>query len=183
MNAQQETWAGSFGDAYTERNRVNWVARIPFWTHILAKTGADSAFELGANVGWNLLAIRTVKPIPVTGCDVNVEAVMQARNLGLAVHQGHYAWTAHLVFTAGVLIHLATEELEHTMRQIVGASMRWVLAIEYAAEQEEEIEYRGQKGLLWKRPYGELYERMGLKLVETGEAQGFDRCHYWLLEP
>ena len=50
---------------------------------------------------------------------------------------------------------------------------------------ETEIEYRGQKGLLWKRPYGDLYKRMGLTLIETAKLQmdvGFDNCRYWLMQ-
>jgi hypothetical protein len=43
------------------------------------------------------------------------------------------------------------------------------------------IEYRGEKDRLWKRPYGKLYEAMGLTLVKAGPAEGFDRCDFWLL--
>jgi hypothetical protein len=54
--------------------------------------------------------------------------------------------------------------------------------VEYDAEAETEIHYQGHDGLLWKRPYGRLYEGLGLSVVETGVAQGFDRCQYWLME-
>ena len=53
---------------------------------------------------------------------------------------------------------------------------------EYAAETETEVEYRGHKGKLWKRPYGALYEALGLTLRDHGPAEGFDACEFWLLE-
>jgi hypothetical protein len=89
---------------------------------------------------------------------------------------------AELVFTAGVLIHVPPAGLDAFMRAIVAASSQYVLAIEYAADVETEIEYRGQMGMLWKRPFGKLYQDLGLTLIETGEAVGFDRCDYWLFQ-
>jgi hypothetical protein len=87
-----------------------------------------------------------------------------------------------LVFTSGVLIHVAPNDLPAFMKAIVHASADYVLAIEYAADKEEEIPYRGQHRALWKRPYGKLYEQMGLTLALQGDAgAGFDRCQFWLL--
>ena len=83
-----------------------------------------------------------------------------------------------------MLIHIPPEELGKAMNKLIRMSSDWVLAIEYEADQEEEIVYRGKKGLLWKRPYGELYQEMGLTMVETGKLQqdvGFDNCRYWLM--
>jgi len=188
-----EAWTGSFGGAYADRNKVDWRARIPFWTHILDITGARSCFELGCNAGWNLSAIRKADPdVAAWGCDINEKALDQASAAGLAAFNANdkeerkfYPDTAELTFTAGVLIHIATQELKEVMQKLIDMSSNYVLAIEYESEVETEIEYRGQKGLLWKRPYGELYERMGLKLVKTGRLQqdvAFDDCRYWLMQ-
>ena len=194
MNTQSEAWEGEFGNAYTARNRVDWQKRVPFWSDILYRTGARSILEVGCNAGWNLTAIRRAAPWarPI-GIDINPRAIMKACTAG------HDAWLDtignradinadcyELVFTAGVLIHVPPQELEQTMRDIVRASNRWVLAIEYGAEREEEILYRGRPGLLWKRPFGELYQAMGLKPVWVpyvlGPDQGFDNCTVYLLE-
>lgn len=90
--------------------------------------------------------------------------------------------TYDLVFTAGVLIHVAPDNLPKLMNEIVAASSRYVLAIEYASETEEMVEYRGVKDRLWKRNYGALYEGLGLKLLHTGDATGWERTTYLLLE-
>jgi hypothetical protein len=84
--------------------------------------------------------------------------------------------------TSGVLIHVAPDALEVTMRAIIDVSARYVLAIEYDSDEEEEVDYRGHKGKLWKRPFGRLYQALGLRLLSYGEAGGFEKCTYWLLD-
>lgn len=189
MSDCAQFWAGEFGDAYTRRNRVDWLARIPFWSYILNKTQARSVFEFGCNAGWNLSAIQRVDALTrVYGIDANLGAILQARSAGLSdavccatLTPGWCASAYDLTFTAGVLIHLPADELAQAMRDLVVMSSDWVLAVEYAADTETEVEYRGHAGRLWKRPYGRLYQDMGLELVQTGEAKGFDQCQFWLM--
>ncbi len=189
MNAQQSWWEGSGGDQYTARNRVDWRARIPFWKSILDKTGARSVYEFGCNAGYNLSAIKRAYPdVDVGGADINESAIRQARNCGLNVWLTEDDATAmppllaELTLTAGVLIHIPPDNLKRTMQTLIDKSCYYVLAVEYASQKEEMIEYRGEKNLLWKRPYGELYKALGLELVGQGDAgPGFDRCTYFLL--
>jgi len=183
-------WSSDFGNDYLRRNRVDWRKRIPIWQHFIEMTGARSIFELGCNAGWNLSAIKRACPdIQVWGADVNDKALAQAEGCGLEVFNVHTDkfehYTAELTFTSGVLIHIPPEELGKAMNKLIRISSDWVLAIEYEADQEEEIVYRGKTGLLWKRPYGEMYREMGLAMVETGKLQedvGFDNCRYWLMQ-
>lgn len=187
MSETTDFWSGDFGDQYVKRNRFDWRKRYPFWGKIIDKTGARSVHEVGCNVGYNLTAIRYVDDIiKVRGEDVNDTALHIAESAGLHVHPAGLQFTAtmELVFTSGVLIHIAPQDLKAFMQRIVEISCDYVLAIEYEAEQEEEVIYRGHAGKLWKRPYGRLYEELGLALVETGilgENDGFDKCRYWLL--
>ena len=189
-----EAWSGEFGNEYTKRNRVDWRKRIPFWKHIIDVTGARSAFELGCNAGWNLSAIQRVDPMVSSwGVDINPTAIEQAKAAGLDAYcfgasqmspKEPFSFS-ELTFTAGVLIHIPPEELNEVMQRLALMSCDYVLAIEYDAEEVTEIEYRGQSGLLWMRPYGDLYEDLGLTLVETNKVQmdvGFDNCRYWLLQ-
>ena len=180
-------WEGPFGDAYTARNRVDWRARLPFWGRIVRATAARVALEVGCNAGWNLLCLRELG-VRGSGVEVNAEAAKEARGHGFFVWEADAAVcylladAADLVFTAGVLIHIPPADLDRAMRSIAHASRRWVLAVEYDAEEEVEVEYRGQRGALWKRPFGRLYQALGLRLVEEGDAEGFDRCRFWLME-
>lgn len=190
----EEFWRGEFGRSYTERNRVDWERRKPFWRFIIDKTDLRSALEVGCNVGWNLRSLSSqllTSPRPTLfGIDINEDAVEQAKEAGLSVGcmsalDLRETPMFDLVFTVGVLIHIPTSQLHEVMTKIVRTSRRYVLAVEYADEKEVEIEYRGHSGKLWCRPFGKMYEDMGLKMVETGfldKDQGFDQCTYWLLE-
>jgi pseudaminic acid biosynthesis-associated methylase len=187
MTETEEFWAGEFGDEYTKRNRVDWRARIPFWKEVIDITGARSVLEFGCNAGWNLSAIkRTYPDVYLEGVDVNPNALQQAANAGLNVGSGFspdiLGCGRELVFTSGVLIHIAPENLQKTMQDLVKVSSDYVLAVEYEAEEEEEVEYRGHAGKLWKRPYRQMYESLGLKHVTTWyHPEGFDNCVAWLM--
>lgn len=192
MNAQEHFWRGEFGDEYSKRCRVAWEERIPFWRSIMEVTRARSVLDVGCNAGWNQRAIREVDAtIRTVGIDVNDDALHEARAAGLNV-VAQKAREAHgvtlglhekfdLVCTSGVLIHVGPEELRETMESIIAASKRWVLAVEYDSEKEEEVIYRGHSDRLWKRPFGKMYEERGLSTVAVSDPAGFDRCRAWLL--
>ena len=184
-----ELWAGEFGNSYTKRNQVDWRIRMPFWKMIIDLTGARSVFEMGANAGWNLSAIRRQFPdVVVVGNDINPRAAGQAQAAGLHVVNKLDFSTAipgkyELCFTAGVLIHIEPENVIEVMQALIEKSSRYVMAVEYPAAVEEQVFYRGHSDKLWKRPYGSMYIDMGLKVVSAGDAGvGFDACHYWLME-
>lgn len=191
-SVQEAWWAGSWGTEYTARNRVDWRARRSFWELIIGETGAKSILEVGCNAGWNLRALREADhTLKLRGVDLNADAIGEAVEAGFDVHRASgrdvgTVWPkeADLVFTAGCLIHVAPAELSPTMSSIIKASKRFVLAVEYAAETEEEIDYRGNAERLWKRPYGEMYQAMGLDIVlsqHLAPGDGFDNCTAWLL--
>ena len=189
--AQEQFWRGGFGDDYVRRcGIVNWRARVPFWRQIIDITKPRSILEVGCNAGLNLRAIRHVAPeVNLCGCDINQTALEAAADDGHVVAEasifdlGNAWWEKFdLVFTSGVLIHVASEDIERAMRCIIAASKRYVLAVEYADEKEVEVSYRGHSERLWRRPFGAMYQSMGLKLVAEGDAEGFDRCKFWIME-
>ena len=186
-----DLWSGSFGDEYLARNRVLWQARVPFWESAIQFTEAKSVFEFGCNAGWNLRAIQAVsQDIELHGVDINASAVEEARQAGFEVQRVHEQGivglyepgSMDLTFTAGVLIHVAPADLERTMRSLIELSGRYVMAIEYHSDDEQEVEYRGHSGALWKRDYGKLYQDLGLTLLAVvPNAEGFDDCTAYLL--
>jgi len=185
-----EFWKGDFGESYTARNRVDWRRRIPFWRDVMELTGARSVFEFGCNSGWNLSAIkRSYHDVQTYGVDVNDVALQQAELAGHSVDRAgdgpvleHEHNAFDLTFTAGVLIHIAPEDILETMTDIANLSAQYVLAVEYAADKEEEVEYRGHSGKLWRRPFGRMYQDLGIKQVASWPAgDGFDNCTAWLM--
>jgi len=182
----QAIWRSEFGDEYHKRNFVDWQRRIPFFKHILEITGARSVLEFGCGPGWNLSACRRAFPdVKSVGVEINDDAWWQAEAAGLNVHSDlRYHSLKELIFTVGCLIHIPPKNIDQVMGDLIERSYRYVMAVEYHADKETEIEYRGQMGLLWKRPYIEMYEEKGLTLLETGKLQddvGFDNCTYGLL--
>ena len=177
-----ELWSSTFGDDYTNRNQVDWRARMPFWKKIETLTGARSYFELGCNAGWNLSAIRRQFPdVNVVGSDINEQASRQAHMARLNVinmldFTKEVPGTFELVFTAGVLIHIEPEHVKDVMQDLINKSLRWVLAVEYAAERETIVEYRGHTEKCWKRPDGAMGEAIGVTLGGCGNAgDGLDK--------
>jgi pseudaminic acid biosynthesis-associated methylase len=191
---QETFWRGDFGLSYTERNKVNWRKRVPFFLDMLhLAKNPRSILEVGCNSGANLKALRAIvgDEFPLHGVDINQKAIQEAASAGLAIDdcsvfdlQKVFLSKFDLTLTVGVLIHIAPADLERAMQSIIAASQNYVLAVEYAADEETEIEYRGHAERLWKRPFGQLYVDLGLKMVAEGEApaDAFDRCNFWILK-
>lgn len=196
MTEQFELWDGGFGDDYTERNRVEPKSRVASFREMLQGLNIDRVLEIGCNKGHNLTAIRTVLPsVKAVGIEVNAYALsvaceetsgvefLRADMLHLPVRDMAF----DLVFTSGVLIHVASSHLRAAVSQIYRASRRYVLAIEYFSEEDVEIVYRGRRGFLWKRDFGKHYESQcrGLTILRHGfwgPDEGFDNCDWWLME-
>ena len=185
MDKQKEWWGGEGGDSYHQRNWVDWQLRVPFFRNVLEKTGARSVLEFGCGPGWSLSACQRIDPnLETWGVEINEPARDQAICAGVPAHNSlQHARRCELVFTGGCLIHIPPDEINNVMKSLIEKSYRYVMCIEYEAEEETEIEYRGEMGLLWKRPYIEMYRSLGLTLLDKGKLQqdvGFDNCTYGL---
>ena len=181
-------WSGKFGDEYTERNKSAYELRRGWWTKFCDDYRFRSVLEVGCNVGANLgmIASRTNAHKSIWGCDVNEGSLVQARKNEPHIN---FVWASgldlpfkddcfDLVFTAGVLIHLAPETRENMMQEVLRTSGKYVVSMEYDWPYFEEIPYRGQTAALYKGPWGEIYEkRYGLKLLskcKLSKQDGFD---------
>lgn len=190
MTVQEQFWKGEFGTEYLKRNRVQWNLRVPFWDDIINWVEPENVLEVGCNAAWNLRAIKSIRSdIELKGIDVNPDALAEATAAGFDVEEmsaldagSRWPNEFDLVFSAGCLIHIGPDHIHQAMDSIIAASRQYVLAIEYAARAEEELNYRGHSERLWRRPFGEMYQDKGLVLIEEGDAgKGFDRTTYWLM--
>lgn len=194
VSDQEKHWADpEWARAYISRNRLYWTNRVPFWREILSRTQVQSILEVGCNVGGNMQAIRSInRQLDIKGVDISYDACIEASLAGLDVEQVRAAdvgvkWPQKfdLSATVGCLIHVGENEITDVMRSIVASSKRFVLAVEYAADETEGLDYRGHSERLWRRPFGQMYASLGLKEVATGflgKDQGFDDCTFWLME-
>ena len=169
------------------------------WRRVLRPLEAAppaSCLEVGANVGINLRALKTLHAIEMYALEPNANArhalvrdgvVPAARALDGSVETIDLADEGvDLVFTSGVLIHVDPERLDAAYREMHRVARRYLLTIEYFASEPEEKTYRGREGLLFKRDFGALWLDLypALTLVDYGffwkHATGLDNLTWWL---
>jgi pseudaminic acid biosynthesis-associated methylase len=193
---QLRAWAGEFGDAYTERNVVDWRIRLSAFRTMLEGTEPGSILEIGSNRGHNLILLSELyEGAQLIGLEPNLKALGIARQTdpnaqivqGNALEIPFGAERFDLVITANVLIHIALDDLAAVLEEIHRVSRQYILSIEYFAEEETVIHYRGHDDLLWKRNFPEHYRKQfpELRLLKSGywdRDNGFDRSNWWLWE-
>jgi pseudaminic acid biosynthesis-associated methylase len=192
----EDLWSGDFGVAYADRNRVLDERRGMFWDRLLDSHPIHSVLEIGCGQGANLRPIaRRLRPADVWGVDLGAVALERAREnapgvnvvLAPARRVPFRDRFVDLAFTCGVLIHQPEESLGEVVDEVVRCSARFVLWIEYAASQTEEVPYHGAAGALFRRDYGRIYAERHpeLRVVEEGYGEreiDFDRAHWQLME-
>ena len=162
--SQESFWSGQFGDSYIQRNQSKELlaANLHFFSHVLDKTkNISNVLELGCNVGMNLRALTLLLPNSLlTGVEINENAAKLAKEISddVSIHQGSLLDFASdeqfdLVFTKGVLIHLAPEVLSDVYRTMANAASRYVLIAEYFNPAPVSIDYRGHQEKLFKRDF------------------------------
>jgi pseudaminic acid biosynthesis-associated methylase len=174
-------WAGEFGDAYAERNRVLNDQRAVFWGDLLSRYPIRSVLEVGCGQGNNLRPISSIlDPRDVWGVDVNDGALARARSNApgvnvVAANARRLPFRDGLVdlaFTVGVLIHQPDASLPIVISEIVRCSRRYVVWIEYNSDRTEEVPYHGEPGTLIKRDFGGIYRELFPELRVLGQAEG-----------
>ncbi len=192
----ERLWAGEFGRAYADRNRVLDERRSAFWDPLLDAHPIRTVLEVGCGQGANLAPIaRRLDPPDVWGVDVSETALARARENapGVNVVQSRASRLpfrdalVDLAFTVGVLIHQPDESLPGVIDEVVRCSGRFVLWAEYHADQTEEVPYHGVSGALFRRDYGAIFATLHpeLHVLEAGfldRDAGFDRATWQLLE-
>jgi spore coat polysaccharide biosynthesis protein SpsF len=178
---QENFWQGTFGDAYSDRNRgADLVAaNAAFFARIIARApGIQSILELGANIGLNLQALRQILPaVQLSAVELNARAATElsralpdvALTVGSFLHHTS-ACPADLVFTKGVLIHVNPERLLNVYDLMHRISRRYILVAEYYNPTPVEVSYRGHTARLFKRDFaGEMLTRFpDLCIVDYG---------------
>ncbi len=193
---QLRAWEGEFGDAYTDRNIVDWRTRLSAFRTMLDGVQPGSILEIGSNRGHNLVLLSELcEGTQIVGLEPNMKALGIARRndpnaqivRGNALEIPFGPGRFDLVMTANVLIHIALDDLAAVLQEIHRVSRQYMLSIEYFAEEETVINYRGHDDLLWKRDFPEHYRKQfpELQLLKSGywdRDNGFDRSHWWLWE-
>ncbi len=198
---QLNLWRGEFGDQYIGRNaadEANIKALVRMWTTMLRSLHRHPAsmLEVGSNIGLNLRALRRITSAELFAVEPNATArqimvendVLPASN-AVDAHAAALpfdASTFEFVFTSGVLIHIAPDDLPSSCKEIHRVSSKYVMSCEYFADRPEEVPYRGRQGQMFRRDYGQFWldNFPDLALVDYGffwkGAGCLDNMTWWL---
>ncbi|WP_299395039.1 pseudaminic acid biosynthesis-associated methylase [Pelagibius sp.] len=202
-NKQVDLWSSEFGFEYAQRggNQISadsLRATMRNWARVLQTTASrapQSVLEVGCNIGQNLVALSHFVE-QVKGVEPNEQVCEMARSQPQLKHAdircGHGGDlplddnSVDLVFTAGVLIHVAPDHLGKVVDEIVRVSRRYVVCIEYFSPDPVEIPYRGMEGFLFKRDFGSYYleRHPQLRVCDYGffwkPLDNSDNTNWWL---
>jgi pseudaminic acid biosynthesis-associated methylase len=175
---QIRTWTGDFGREYTDRNtctpaeldelyRRNYgISRTEVNRRFLDAVPRDARIlEVGCNMGTQLLMLQLMGFTNLYGIEIQSYALDRAKERipGAVLAEASALAIPYpdlffdLVFTSGVLIHIAPVDLPVALAEINRCAKRWVWGFEYYAPEMTEVGYRGHKALLWKTDYARLY--------------------------
>jgi pseudaminic acid biosynthesis-associated methylase len=188
--SQMSIWAEQFGRDYTDRNSLalqeldalykknygvtrrqlnkRFLNDIPF---------AASILEVGCNIGNQLSMLSQLGYSRLSGIELQHYALLRAqqrlRNVHLiaasALEIPFADNSFDVVFTSGVLIHIAPPDLPQAMAEIYRCTRKYIWGLEYYASETSEVQYRGHNSLLWKADYARLY-------LERFMDLGLSRC-------
>jgi pseudaminic acid biosynthesis-associated methylase len=176
--AQTKVWQGDFGREYTDRNTLDTQQLDRLWTanfgvprstlnqDFLKSVAKDATFlEVGCNIGNQLLMLDQLGYGNLSGVEIQSYALNIARER-LPRAYFHQASALDLpfeddsfdvVFTSGVLIHIAPEDLPRAIGNIHRCARNFIWGAEYFSEDPTMVKYREHERLLWKMNYAQLY--------------------------
>jgi pseudaminic acid biosynthesis-associated methylase len=164
-----EEWAGNFGRKYTDRNALSLEEMELLYKeqYGVTRTEMNSKFigkfdrvmkvlEIGSNVGNQLLCLQEAGFKNLYGIELQSYAVelSKSRTKGINIIQGSAFDIPFkndffdLIFTSGLLIHIAPEDITTVLDEIHRCTIKYIWCFEYYSDVYTKIEYRGHTDLL-----------------------------------
>lgn len=194
---QIHTWTGTFGKEYTDRNTLTLeqmgelykknygVSGTKVFEEFVGGLGRSiKILEVGSNIGNKLLVLQRMGFKNLYGIEINSYAIEQAKanTKGINIVQASAFDIPFkdgffdLVFTSGVLIHIAPQDIEKSLREIYRCSREYIWGFEYYADTYTEVRYRGHDNLLWKTDFANLYLNLfdDLELIKEKRLKYLD---------
>jgi pseudaminic acid biosynthesis-associated methylase len=200
FNSQEEFWATRFADKYRSANsNFDQELNTKAWELILKKIPSgsfSSILECGCNIGRNITTLNSSFPQTTFGV---VEINKMALDICLAtnkvdhsflgpIKEAEFDFRFDVVFSAGVLIHVAPEDLLASLTNMYELSRKYLIVAEYFNRTPISIEYHGEKEKLFKRDWGKfVIENFDVSVIDYGflwghefDAAGFDDITFWV---
>ena len=189
ISKQITKWKDKFGKEYTNRNSLTLdeLERMYENNYGLSRTELNKIFigkfnhsikilEVGSNIGNQLLLLQKMGFKNLYGIEINDYAVelSKQRTNNINIIQGSAFDSPFknkyfdLVFTSGLLIHIAPHDINLVLNEIYRCAKEYIWGFEYYEEKYTEIIYRGKKDLLWKANFPQLYLNLfkNIKLIK-----------------
>jgi len=185
---QEQFWSGDFGKEYNERNTYSETEWDEFYkkTWGLTKLEMNKQFigslskdirilEVGSNIGMQLRGLQKMGFTNLYGIELQQDAVERSKQQtkGINIIQGSgfdipfKNGFFDMVFTAGVLIHIAPQNHESIMNEMVRCSKKYIWGFEYFSNEVTDINYRGNPGFLWKADFAKIFMQHHPELKEV----------------
>ena len=141
--------------------------------------------ETGCNVGSQLAIMKKNKFNNLYGIDIQRSAI----NIGkkkrpfIKFKQGtsddlkFKDNSFDVTFTNDFLIHLNKNNLSKTINEIYRVTKKYVWCFEYFSKKRKEINYRGNKNILWKDNFKNYFSKDKFKLVKSVKVPYISKQH------
>lgn len=171
-------WEEKFGREYTDRNALSiqemellyreryGITRTEVNSKFIGQFDRDmKVLEVGSGIGNQLLCLKKAGFKSLYGIELQPYAVELSKNrtTGINIIQGSAFDIPFkddffdLVFTSGLLIHIAPEDITAVLDEIHRCTEQYVWCFEYYSDIYTKIEYRGHTDLLWKTNFAKLF--------------------------
>ena len=187
---QIEEWAGNFGKEYTDRNALSLQEMEALYQerYGITRTEMNSKFignfdrnmkvlEVGSNIGNQLLCLQKMGFRNLYGIELQPYAVelskirtkdvniIQGSAFDIPFRDGYF----ELVFTSGLLIHIALGDIATVLDEMYRCTKQYIWCFEYHSEEYTQINYRGHDNLLWKADFSKIFLEHFSNLKLVGE--------------
>jgi pseudaminic acid biosynthesis-associated methylase len=201
MTKQEKFWKDTYAKEYIARNsEFDLDSGIKAWAEMTKKLEpVASLLECGCNIGRNINILNHLMPgaeksvieISPEAYSVVTGRYQLADALNCPIVSSDFGGKQFdLVFTSGVLIHIAPENLLENLQKIYAHSKKYIICCEMFSRVPKTVHYRGENDLLFTRDYGRyILENFACRVVDYGflwghyyDAAGFDDANYWVFE-
>lgn len=175
---QIQEWSGEFGKQYTDRNFMTldemenlWIGNYGFTrSHMNEKFLRNipldvKILEVGSNIGNQLLCLQKAGFTNLYGIELQSYAVeiSKRRTNNINIIQGSAFDIPYkdlyfdIVFTSGLLIHIAPQDISNVLDEIYRCSKQFIWGAEYYFDQYINVPYREKNALMWKGNFSKIY--------------------------
>jgi len=181
---EHDFWLSNFGEEYFARNNTyeynnsiykgyTGVDLSDIYDYFFSDLSRDlTILEIGCNIGLKLEILQKMGFRNLTGLDLNANALEVAKKhhpqlnfINSTIEDlDPKSHRYDLVFTSVVLIHQNPKSLNSVINKIIDISQKYIFGHEYYSENLMEIDYRGNKGVMWKQDFPKLFKKIEPKL-------------------